>query len=173
MAFLRKFTPDLYVKNIYAIPLDKLKAQGINTLFFDVDNTITPHSSPQADEAACLWFLSLKDAGFRPCLLSNNRGPRVKIIAAQLEVEYIPRAKKPTLKGFKHAFARFNCKAEHCALIGDQLFTDIFGGNRAKVFTVLVTPLGRDLVWGTRNLSRRLERLIWRKIMKNYYKANN
>lgn len=58
-------------------------------------------------------------------------------------------------------------------MVGDQLFTDIWGGNRAGIFTILVRPISRQELWGTKNISRRLERLIWKFVDRNINEGND
>jgi predicted HAD superfamily phosphohydrolase YqeG len=49
--------------------------------------------------------------------------------------------------------------ARQTALIGDQLFTDILGGNLVGMYTILVDPLSSQ-EFPTTKLVRRLERLV-------------
>lgn len=163
-----RFTPDIHLKDIYEIDLNKLKEKGIKVILFDLDNTVTLHRSPRAEEKAIDWFSRLPQFGLKAGIISNNSGSRVEVVAQQLNIPYIADAKKPSQSGFLRAFELFGIKAEECAMVGDQLFTDIAGGKRAGVFTILVVPIGRDEHWGTRNISRRFERLLWKQISKDF-----
>ena len=58
---------------------------------------------------------------------------------------------------------------EETAVIGDQLFTDILGGNRAGLFTILVVPLDRREFFGTK-ISRMMEKLVMHKIRRQQAK---
>jgi len=44
-------------------------------------------------------------------------------------------------------------------VVGDQLFTDVLGGNRTGMYTILVTPISKHEFFGTK-IIRRLERLF-------------
>jgi len=50
---------------------------------------------------------------------------------------------------------------DQAAVIGDQIFTDILGGNRAGLYTILVKPLARREFMGTK-IARSLELLVLR-----------
>jgi HAD superfamily phosphatase (TIGR01668 family) len=163
---LRRLSPDLYLRNIYELPLRKFMTMGIKVLLFDLDNTVVLHRDSHALPQTAAWFEKLSAAGFEAAILSNNSDERVKIIASQFKIPYIAHAGKPRQKGFKRALALFGVKPEQCVMVGDQLFTDIAGGNQAGFFTALIMPLGRDEHWGVRNISRRAEKICWRFFVK-------
>ena len=49
-------------------------------------------------------------------------------------------AKKPLPTGFRRACKRLGIKPEQAAVVGDQLFTDMLGGNLLGAYTVLTEP---------------------------------
>ena len=51
-------------------------------------------------------------------------------------------------------------------LIGDQLMTDVLGGNRYGIFTILVDPLSKDELKVT-GINRFFEKKQLRKLAKN------
>ena len=55
--------------------------------------------------------------------------------------------------------------AEETAVIGDQVFTDILGGNRMGLFTILVVPINKREFIGTR-VMRKFEIMVLREIRK-------
>ena len=57
-------------------------------------------------------------------------------------------------------------KEENIAVVGDQIFTDIIGGNKCQMFTILVEPINKKDYWYTA-WKRPLENKI-----KNKYKIN-
>ena len=59
-------------------------------------------------------------------------------------------------------------KAVNTAVIGDQIFTDILGGNRLELFTILVTPISTKEFIGTR-FTRKLEKLVLKRFKNNYF----
>lgn len=88
----KRFTPKLFVEDIFQIPLPLLREKGKKTIFFDLDNTIAAHRSPYVDDETRAWFASLSEYGLKACLLSNNKGNRVKLVAKQLNIPCIYRA---------------------------------------------------------------------------------
>ena len=167
MVFLNSFTPHLFLDSIFDLPLDKLKESGITLFIFDLDNTIVPWKSMELEPETVAWFRELLRLKFKACLLSNNSQERVEKIANHLEIPFVCNAAKPFSHGFKQVFAMLKLRPQQTAVVGDQLFTDVWGGRRAGCYTVLVKPNSQQDFWGTRNISRRLERLFWPHISKN------
>jgi hypothetical protein len=82
----------------------------------------------------------------------------VKAIADSLGFDMVAKALKPLPFGFKSAMKRHGATPSNTAVIGDQMFTDILGGNLLGIKTVLVLPLSESDLPHTLVL-RRLERL--------------
>lgn len=156
-----RFTPDMMVDCLYDIPLDELRQKDIQVLIFDLDNTIVEWNCLDVKQHIIHWFQSIQEEGFKVLILSNNGEDRVLAVAEKLNLPFIAKAKKPSSAGMRKAKEMFKVKAEQCAMIGDQLLTDVFGGNRAGFFTVLVTPLSSKEFWGTR-ISRQIEKILFR-----------
>ena len=75
------------------------------------------------------------------CLVSNNWHERVKHVADELGFDLVDKAIKPLPFAFRRALARVGAPAQETAVVGDQLFTDILGGNLLGMRTLLVCPL--------------------------------
>ena len=75
------------------------------------------------------------------CLLSNNKEPRVASFAAQVDSPYIYKARKPAVANYKRAMERMRTARENTLFVGDQLFTDVYGANRAGIYGILVKPI--------------------------------
>jgi len=157
------FEPDLYAASLKDVPLEKLKDRGIRGLIIDLDNTVTHWNDPSLDSQTLEWFQRGKGLGFKICLVSNNFRDRVKKVAAQLEVPALPRAGKPSRRAFRRAMEILGTGPEETAVIGDQLLTDVLGGNRLHLFTILVVPLSRREFIGTR-LMRWIEGYILKRL---------
>jgi len=160
---LRNLYPQIYVDSLRNLPLEWLWEKGIRAFILDLDNTLTEWNSYEVPEDLKAWLAEVKERGFRVCLLSNNGRHRVKKVADPLGVPYVPRAGKPRRRSFLRAVEMLKARPEETAVVGDQVFTDVFGGNRCGLFTVLVKPLAQREFLGTR-LMRRLERLAVKKI---------
>lgn len=135
-----KFYPDEYMDSAYVIDYDGLYRAGYRGLIFDIDNTLVPHGAP-ADERSIALFRHLKELGFRILLLSNNQEPRVKMFNDAVQVEYIYKANKPGAAGYLQAMERMGSDTDTTILIGDQLFTDIWGAKNAGLRSILVKPI--------------------------------
>ncbi|MCL4424967.1 MAG: YqeG family HAD IIIA-type phosphatase [Firmicutes bacterium] len=151
--------PAAFFSSIYQIDLDRLQKRGIKGLIFDLDNTIVEWGSPVAGEELLAWFKALRERGFLSCLLSNNSPARVNYFAGRLGIPGIYKAGKPRRRSYRAALELLGTAPQETAIIGDQVFTDILGGNRLGLYTILVTPLSQREFLGTR-LVRRLERLV-------------
>ncbi len=162
---MTNLTPDLFVDNLFDIPLDKIKELGIKALIIDLDNTITEWNSHFLSEETYAWFEQLKEQGFKTCLLSNNGEQRVLAVAKNLDIQYVYRAQKPRRSGFERALKIMGVDARHTAVVGDQIFTDIWGGNRSGLYTILVKPLSWREFVGTK-FSRFLEYFVLRRLRK-------
>ncbi|OEF99013.1 hypothetical protein BHF71_10300 [Vulcanibacillus modesticaldus] len=156
---LKYFAPDLYVKSIYDIDLQALKKQGVTTIITDLDNTLVEADSPDYTPKLIKWLDDLQELGFKVIIVSNNNKTRVAEFAEPLTVPYIHRAKKPTKAAFKKALQILKSSASETVVIGDQLLTDVFGGNRMGLYTILVIPISEKEGLGTK-INRSIERII-------------
>lgn len=137
---LEQFYPDEYLDSTYQIPFEKMYEKGIRGVIFDIDNTLVPHGLPADDRALCL-FERLKEIGLDTCLLSNNKEPRVASFAAQVKSKYIYKSGKPALKNYKRAMELMHTGPADTLFVGDQVFTDVYGANRAGLYSILVKPI--------------------------------
>ena len=137
---LQCFYPDSYQDSAYSIDYEKLRMQGYEAIIYDIDNTLVCHGAP-ADERSMALIERLKGLGFSIMLLSNNKEPRVKSFNDQVHVSYIYKAGKPSVRGYEDAMKRIHTTPDTTIFIGDQIFTDIYGANRAGIRTYLVQPI--------------------------------
>ena len=135
-------TADMVCDNIYDIDLSALKAAGIQLLLADLDNTLVPYGVPLPTDEVRAWKEKLQENGITLFVLSNNRRPnRPRIFSEGLDVPFIGHAGKPKVGSFYTAMEQMGVTAGQTALVGDQIFTDVLGGNRAGVTTILVKPI--------------------------------
>ena len=140
-------------------------SRGIRLIVLDVDNTLTTHDNPVPADGVVEWIRKMKEAGLLLTILSNNYRSRVEPFAEKLGLDFISMACKPLTVGLSRACRRFQLKPEQICLIGDQIFTDVFGGNLKGVLTVLVEPYELETGWMF-HLKRKLERPIIRRWQK-------
>ncbi len=147
--------PDIWVSDIYSINLGYLKDIGIKALFFDIDNTLIQYSDHESDDRLDAWLEKVLDEGFGVGFLSNGKDERIFSFAEKVTVKgetltkhpnfkVTGSARKPLSKGFRKLAGKFNLKKDKVAMVGDQLFTDILGGNWFGCYTILVDPINRD-----------------------------
>ena len=160
---LRKwFRADALADRVESVPLAWLEQRGVCGLVIDLDNTLTAWNDNEIPAPVRSWVCTAKGRGFRICIVSNaHRGARVAAIAKELGVSYVSTAWKPRRRGFRRAMALIGSGPASTAVIGDQLFTDVLGGNRVKALTVWVSPISR-VEFITTQFVRRLERLLVR-----------
>ncbi len=151
--------PRYYVDTLLDIPLDKLKSQNISAFIVDLDNTITEWNSSELRIEVEDWFRMIKAKGFKACILSNNGEERIRRVAERLDIPFIHRAAKPRRGAFRRAVQILGVPASQTAVVGDQIFTDVLGGNRTGLFTILVKPLARREFIGTK-INRTLELFV-------------
>ncbi len=157
------FRPDLFVDSVFQIDGDWLRQHGLRGLLVDVDNTIMPRDETIPGPKLREWVTDLRLAGFPLLVVSNNWSARVKTIAGELDLELIAPAGKPFRAAFGRGVDALGLSADEVAIVGDQLFTDILGGNRAGLKTVLVPPLGDVDLIHTKVL-RVLEKVLLRRL---------
>lgn len=137
---LEQFYPRLYLDSAYEVPYGDFRAKGYRGVIFDIDNTLVPHDAP-ADARAVELFERLRALGMSTCLLSNNKEPRVKSFAGQVGSLYLYKGGKPARRGYLAAMERMGTGRENTLFVGDQLFTDVWGANRAGIYSILVKPI--------------------------------
>ncbi|MCI1856595.1 MAG: YqeG family HAD IIIA-type phosphatase [Sporolactobacillus sp.] len=156
---LKKFLPDGHVRNILDIKPEMLKQKGIKGLITDLDNTLVPWNEPDVTPELIGWFDSLRQAGIAALILSNNSERRVKTFSAPAGVPYIYRAHKPLVYGFRRAMQQLHVRPDELVVAGDQIMTDIWGGNLIGAHTILVVPVAASDGWATK-INRGIERMI-------------
>lgn len=137
---LKRFYPKKYVESTYVIPFEKYRDKGIRGVIFDIDNTLVCHDAP-ADERALGLFQRLRELGMDTCLMSNNKEPRVKAFAGAVGSRYIYKSGKPFVKNYNRAMEMMGTDRSTTIFVGDQLFTDVYGANRAGIYSILVKPI--------------------------------
>lgn len=137
---MKQFYPREWVDGICQIPWDLWYERGMQGVIFDIDNTLAPHGAP-ADEQVIALFEKLHGMGWKTYLLSNNKEPRVASFAAQVDSPYICKSGKPAVKNYRKAVEAMGTGTGTTLFVGDQLFTDVYGANRAGIYSILVNPV--------------------------------
>lgn len=160
MGALEYFCPDERVHSINDIDLAGLRSDGYECLILDMDNTLLPWRVSKIPLSTKNWVDKAKKLGWKLCIVSNTHSPkRLKKISGELEIPSIPRALKPRQDGFERAIKLMDVKPEYSVVIGDQILTDILGGNLGCMYTILVDPIHPMEFIGTK-ISRVFEWII-------------
>lgn len=135
--------PNAYLKNVKEITMEFLKENNIKALILDVDNTLIDFNKKMLDNVE-KWCEELKLQGIKICILSNSdKKEKVEMVANKLKIPYIYFGMKPFKRGFKKALKILEEENKNTAVVGDQIFTDVIGANRCKMFSILVEPIDK------------------------------
>lgn len=151
--------PDYRFRAVEDITPEFLEREGIVGLLIDIDNTIVPWRGEKPGQNVLDWLSDMKRADIGIVLISNAEGPRAARMSDRLNMPVIAPAGKPFKKGYRKGLAILNLSNGEAAAVGDQVFMDVWGGNRSGLKTILVEPIGRREFPATRVL-RVLERLV-------------
>lgn len=162
---LKKLIPQKNVRTIYEIDVQALWDTGVRGIITDLDNTLVGAKHPQATPELLAWLKRLKTIGFHIVIVSNNNKLRVSRFSEPLSIPYIFRAKKPGNSSFRKAMDMMALAPKQTVVIGDQMLTDVLGGNRLGLYTILVQPIARRDEGFFTKINRRIEKvaLSWMK----------
>ena len=163
-----RFLPDMYLSDIYELDISGIKSRGIEAVIFDIDNTLVTYDDAAAPERTVEFFVRLREAGLKTYIVSNNNEKRVRIFSESLGVPYYAAALKPFKKYLKKACRDMGADPSRTLLVGDQLFTDIYGGRRMGMSTLLVKPVSQEDA-GLVGIKRKFEKLVLKG--EDYYEA--
>lgn len=162
---MEKYVPDMYQKSIYEINYQRLFDRGLKCLLFDLDNTLVPYNIKEPNERIIDLFNELKKIGFKVIIFSNSGKKRLKKFKDALEVDCCARAMKPFSKKFLKVLDEYNYNINEVAIIGDQILTDIKGGNLVGITTIFINPISKKDCFFT-IFNRAIEKKIIKKLSK-------
>ena len=133
---------DLEVSSILDLTPEWFQNNGIRLMLLDFDNTVVAYTVSDPSPEFLRWLEKLRETGVDVMIVSNSRkSRRVPDFCEKWGNPYVKRAGKPSTRGIRSAMAQFDAGPEETALAGDQIFTDILGGNRAGITSILVRPI--------------------------------
>ena len=160
---MRKLTlPEYYTADVRTLDYQAFYDAGYRVLLFDLDNTLLPWNVYDADEDTIAFGKKLEEMGFKVAIVSNNNGDRVRRIARAMELPYVPKALKPLPMGFKKGVELFGLPKKQVLILGDQFYTDMFGGFFAGITRVYVEPLSAS-AYGWTNFVHDVEKGLRKK----------
>ena len=158
------FKPDFYYDSIFCIPYGELYEQGMRGLVYDIDNTLVSHADKHPPSKILNLVEELQDLGFQLGLLSNNTGRRLEEFNKSMGLRGASMAAKPFTQVFRRLMNEMSVSPHETAIIGDQLFADIWCGKRTGVTTILVKPITEKEV-----ITVRMKRGLERWTLRRYY----
>ena len=153
------FRPTIKIPRVTDISTQLLKKYDITALILDVDNTLSTHHGEVLTDGLEEWLSYMKDSGIKLTVLSNSKESRVAPFAKKIGLDFISLGLKPLPFGYIRAVKKLGVKRKNAAIVGDQIFTDIIGGNTVGVKTVLLTPIKPEDGWSFK-LRRKLEKFL-------------
>lgn len=159
--------PKKYFNKIQEINIEFLRENEIKALILDMDNTLINYKKQMPKQIED-WAKELIKQGIKLFIVSNsNDSKKVQEIAKRLNVEFTYFAMKPLSFGLKKAQKKLKEQPKNIAVVGDQIFTDVLGGNICKMYTILIDAMEEKDYWYTA-----WKRPIENK-MKNKFKETN
>ena len=153
--------PNIKIDRVTDITVEILNKYNINALILDVDNTLSTHHGEILTDGLLEWIENMQKSGIFLTVLSNSKEKRVKPFAEKINLNYISLGLKPLPFGYLRAMKKYGLKRKNTAIVGDQIFTDILGGNAVGIKTVLLTPIKLEDGWSFK-LRRKLEKVIFK-----------
>ena len=168
-----KLYPDIYLNNVKEITIDFLNKNNLKGLILDIDNTLIDYDK-NILEGVEEWCNNLKQNNIKLCILSNtNKVHKVEKVANTLNLEYIYFAQKPNKKGFLKAQKLLDITIpKQIGVVGDQVFTDVWGGHRVGMYTILTKPIDKRDILFTK-IKRPFEKIVIKMYLRQMKKGEN
>lgn len=163
-----KFIPNEHQKSVMNIDFLSLYKSGYRGLLIDIDNTLVSYQEHEPKSSLITHLKKLSDMGFKIVFISNNNKERVMTFVGNMPYPFVYSAKKPLKYGFKKALKAIGLKnPDTVILVGDQIMTDVLGGNRMGFYTILVNPIQRKSDILPTRINRKMERFFLNKVKKH------
>lgn len=139
--------PNLIAESVLDLTPQLLQQKGIKLLMLDFDNTIVPYTTNEPTPEIKAWLQAMLASPVKLCVVSNSKRDRVKIFCKAYGIDCITHAKKPFFKGISQCLKKYNLPKDQCALVGDQIYTDVLGANNANICSILVKAIDNHNFW--------------------------
>lgn len=154
--------PDVKLRGITDITVELLNKYNIKALLLDVDNTMSTHHGTILTNGLIEWIAYMQQSGIKLMVLSNSKRARIEPFAARIGLPFISLGCKPLPTGYLRGVKALGEKRKNVAIVGDQIFTDVLGGNAVGVKTILLTPIKPEDGWSFK-VRRKLEKKLYEK----------
>ena len=158
---MKLFDACTYINSYKDFNYEMYAKLGYNTLLLDIDNTLSPYYVAEPSEEIIEFINDVKKSGFNIIIISNNTKDRVERYARKLNCKYYYMSLKPLFITYLKIIEENNLEKNRIICLGDQLVTDVLGGNILGLFTVYTKPVvNKDNLSG--KITRSIERLIFK-----------
>ena len=133
--------PNQKYKDVKEINIEEVrrwkKIYNIEGVILDIDGTLRENME-NIDFSNIKWMMELGKE-LKICMVSNGfKDPNISKIANRLGIKYISFALKPLNSPFMEAANAMNLSPKNIIVVGNEYLTDIFGGNRNNMMTVMI-----------------------------------
>lgn len=139
--------PTLITPKLTDLTARQLRLRGIQLLMMDFDNTIVPYTTSTPTGEMDRWLRDMIASDIQLCVVSNSKKDRVRVFCSQYGIDCITHSRKPFPKGIRQCLQKYGLSPKHCALVGDQIFTDTLGANGCGVTSILVKAIDNHNIW--------------------------
>lgn len=139
--------PKVIFHKLTDITPEELKSRGIELLMLDFDNTMLPYTSRVPTPELLAWIDGMKQARVTLCVVSNSKKEKAAAFCRAHNIGCVTHSKKPFRRGINACLSRYGVSPGRAALVGDQIFTDVLGANRAGALSILIKPIHLHNIW--------------------------
>lgn len=139
---------------------------GVKGVLLDVDNTLEPYEHALPGDHVLRWLKSLKDAGIKTAIVSNNNSERIDIFNRDIGMPAYAKAGKPFKKNLIRAMADIGTSKGETIFMGDQILTDVWAAHNAGIRAIVVLPIN-----DRRDPFTKFKRLLEKPILRKYEKG--
>ena len=144
---MKIFKSDIILRRITEITPEMLRDLGVKSLLLDVDNTLSTHHGTVLVDGLENWLSVMRDNDIKLIVVSNSKRFRIEPFAGKIGLPFISLACKPLPFEYKKAVKALESDKRNCAIVGDQLFTDVLGANIYGIKSILVRPVKLEDGW--------------------------
>lgn len=138
------------------IPFERLAADGVRAVLFDLENTLIPPGGPFTPEGRAV-ITRARATGLAVGVVSNASASWVPKELNREGIPFVAPAGKPARKAFEDGCALLGTEPRDAVYAGDQVITDVLGAQRAGLRAILLEPR-----YAKEALSSRFQRAVVR-----------
>ena len=161
---MKIFQSNIILRRITEITPQMLESLGVDSLLLDVDNTLSTHHGTVLIKGLKVWLSVMRENNIKLIVVSNSKNSRIEPFSEKIGLPFVSLACKPLPFGYCKAVKALSSKKQVCAIVGDQIFTDILGANVYGIKSILVRPVKLEDGW-----SFKVRRYFEKRILKEKF----